>query len=171
MCGILGYSGKFSADTLAKANKRQSHRGPDGEGIFVDSDSGIGLGHVRLSIIDTSPLGNQPMSSDAGAVTLVFNGEIYNFQELRVELETKGHRFRGHSDTEVLLHLYLDQGEAMLSRLNGIFTFAFWDKRNQSLFVARDGLGVKPFYYAETSSGCSFASVITALLCIEPRLR
>ncbi len=111
------------------------------------------------------------MVSDDGAVVLVLNGEIYNFLELRTELEVGGHRFRGHSDTEVLLQLYLAQGEAMLERLNGIFAFALWDKRDRSLVVARDALGVKPFYYAETSSGFAFASEIKALLCLVPEAR
>src|SRR5712664_1464965 len=142
MCGVAGYSGSFSSELLSLANETQAHRGPDDSGQFIDDAAGIGLGHVRLSILDLSPLGHQPMSSDDGLVTLVFNGEIYNFRELRAELEAQGHRFRGHSDTEVVLQLYLARGDAMLSRLNGIFAFALWDNRCQSLFVARDALGI-----------------------------
>ena len=171
MCGILGYYGSWDAARLTNANQLQAHRGPDDSGQFVDPEAGIGLGHVRLSILDLSALGHQPMASEDGAVVLVFNGEIYNFRELRAELEEKGHRFRGHSDTEVLLQLYLAHGDAMLARLNGIFAFALWDRRTQSLFVARDALGVKPLYYAETASGFAFASEIKALLCLVPETR
>jgi asparagine synthase (glutamine-hydrolysing) len=171
MCGIAGYSGFFEAEQLGAANKAQAYRGPDDSGQFIDAAAGIGLGHVRLSILDLSPLGHQPMTIDDGSVTLVFNGEIYNFRELRTELEAQGHHFRGNSDTEVLLQLYLVHGEAMLTRLNGIFAFALWDNRRQSLFAARDALGVKPFYYAETAQGFAFASEIKALLHLVPQAR
>ena len=124
MCGILGYSGGFDPGLLAGGNRLQGHRGPDDSGEFTDRDAGVGLGHARLAIIDLSPLGHQPMVGEAGGVALVFNGEIYNFRELRAELEAKGHRFRGHSDTEVVLRLYLAEGEGMLKRLNGIFALA-----------------------------------------------
>ena len=168
MCGILGFSGSFDPATLRAGLDRISHRGPDDSGIFVDRSMGLGLGHVRLSILDLSPLGHQPMASADGAVVLVFNGEIYNFLELRARLEVKGHRFLGHSDTEVLLRLYLDEGTAMLPRLNGIFAFALWDKREQSLLLARDALGVKPLYYAATQQGFAFASEIKGLLTLAP---
>ena len=171
MCGIVGYLGDFETETIARATRRQAHRGPDDSGEFIDRTAGVGLGHVRLSILELSPLGHQPMVSEDGVVVLVFNGEIYNFRELRMELEAKGHRFRGHSDTEVLIHLYLVHGEDMLTRLNGIFAFALWDIRKQRLFVARDALGVKPLYYAETAGGFAFASEIKSLLCIVPEMR
>ncbi len=171
MCGIAGYSGSFQAAALEGACQIQSHRGPDDRGQFIDERSRIGLGHVRLSILELSALGHQPMSSEDGSAVLVFNGEIYNFRELRSELEGKGHRFRGHSDTEVLLRLYLTEGEAMLGRLNGIFAFALWDSRNQSLLIARDALGVKPLYFAETKKGFAFASEIKALMQIVPDAR
>ena len=164
MCGILGYSGFFDPNQLEAGLGLISHRGPDDSGVFFDKDSGVGLGHVRLSILDLSPLGHQPMSSPESDMVLVFNGEIYNYREIRKELESKGCVFRGHSDTEVLLNLYLLDGETMLSRLNGIFAFAIWDCRNKSLFIARDGLGVKPLYYAETSCGFAFGSEIKGLL-------
>ena len=160
MCGIAGYWGGFDARLLGEMGRSIAHRGPDDVGDYHDSDAGIGLVHRRLSILDLSPTGHQPMASDDGAVVLVFNGEIYNFRELRTDLESSGHRFRGHSDTEVLLALYLREGEGMLSRLNGIFAFAIWDARSRKLFLARDGLGVKPLYYAETDAGFIFASEI-----------
>src|SRR5438067_13641191 len=106
MCGILGYSGRFAPELITHANRLQIHRGPDDSGEFFDAGAGVGLGFVRLSILELSSLGHQPMATDDGAVVLVFNGEIYNFRELRTELEALGHRFRGHSDTEVLLRLY-----------------------------------------------------------------
>ncbi len=171
MCGIVGYSGSFSQQQLAQASLRQRHRGPDDAGEFVDTNAGIGLGHLRLSIIDLSPLGHQPMTSRDGDVVLIFNGEIYNFLDLRAELESQGHRFRGHSDTEVLLQLYLAHGDAMLERLNGIFAFAIWNHRHRSLLIARDALGVKPVYYAETARGVAFASEIKSLLELVPEAR
>src|SRR5947208_3175434 len=118
MCGVVGYFGTFEAHRLGAANGLQSHRGPDDSGQFVDRDAGVGLGHVRLSILDLSPLGHQPMVSPDGTVVIVYNGEIYNFGELKAELEGNGHQFLSHSDTEVLLRLYLTQGEKMLGRLN-----------------------------------------------------
>jgi asparagine synthase (glutamine-hydrolysing) len=171
MCGIVGYYGSFASERLTHANGMQAHRGPDADGTWLDSDAGIGLAHRRLSILDLSTAGAQPMVSDDGSLVLVFNGEIYNFRELRKDLEADGHHFRSHSDTEVLLHLYLAYGEQMLQRLNGIFAFAIWDKRDQSLFVVRDALGVKPFYYAETTAGFAFASELKALLCLVPESR
>ncbi len=140
------------------------HRGPDDAGYFHRSEQGIGLAHRRLSIIDLSATGHQPMLDASGQVAIVFNGEIYNFRELRSELESGGHTFRGHSDTEVLLHLYLARGEAMLPLLNGVFAFAIWDGRSQTLLLVRDGMGVKPLYYAQTNAGVVFASELKALL-------
>ena len=170
MCGIVGLSGG-DLSRLARANACLAHRGPDDEGLFIDRAAGVGVGHRRLSILDLSPLGHQPLASASGEVVLVFNGEIYNFRDLRVELEGKGFTFRGHSDTEVLLNLYLADGEEMLTRLNGIFAFAVWDGRSRSLLVARDGLGVKPLYYAETRDGLAIASEIKGLLELVPEAR
>ncbi|MEN8132741.1 MAG: asparagine synthase (glutamine-hydrolyzing) [Pseudomonadota bacterium] len=171
MCGILGFSGSFDPTALDKGLQAIAHRGPDDSGVFVDESMGIGLGHVRLSILDLSPKGHQPMVSADGAVTLVFNGEIYNFRELRAELETKGFIFQGHSDTEVLLNLYLAEGESMLPRLNGVFAFAVWDGRNKSLLIARDGLGVKPLYFSAARHGVVFASEVKGLLSMVPDTR
>ena len=171
MCGILGYSGLFDSARLTAGVAAIAHRGPDDTGEFIDKSAGVGLGHVRLSILDLSPAGHQPMANSDGNVVLVFNGEIYNFRELRKELKDKGFIFRGHSDTEVLLNLYLSEGADMLSRLNGIFAFALWDGRSKSLFIARDGLGVKPFYYSATGRGFAFASEIKGLLPMVPEAR
>jgi len=169
MCGILGISGG-KTDSVKKANSLLEHRGPDGQGIFIDKIAEIGLGHNRLSIIDISPLGHQPMLSMDGKVVVVFNGEIYNFRELRKNLEENGCKFNGNSDTEVLLNLYLLEGVEMLSKMNGIFAFAIWDSIQQSLFIARDGLGVKPLYFSEDkdNNNFSFASEIKALIHLMP---
>jgi asparagine synthase (glutamine-hydrolysing) len=164
MCGFIGFSGSFDMGALQAGLRAIAHRGPDDSGVWTDESAGIGLGHVRLSILDLSPLGHQPMVSNDGQVVIAFNGEIFNFRELRADLEAQGHAFRGHSDTEVLLHLYLAEGEAMLPRLNGMFAFAIWDARRQALFVARDDMGVKPLYYTQTPQGVLLASEMKALM-------
>jgi len=171
MCGIIGYSGRFDHGALQSGIRSICHRGPDDSGDFFDDGACVGLGHARLSIIDLSPLGHQPMHAAHGAVQLVFNGEIYNYRELRRELEAKGHTFRGHSDTEVILHLYLEEGEQMLARLNGIFTVAFFDARTGTTLVARDALGVKPLYYAQSMRGIAYCSEIKGLLDLVPEAR
>lgn len=175
MCGIAGYS-LFpnvhpSVQWLDFARRSLVHRGPDDSDYFRD-DSGIGLVHTRLSIVDLSEAGHQPMISSDSNIVLVFNGEIYNYRHLRAELLSAGYEFRGHSDTEVLLTLYLhscksssssrDVFSEFLNRLNGIFSFALWDLQQQSLFVARDALGVKPLYYLNSTDGFFFSSEIKA---------
>lgn len=164
MCGIIGAWGNPAADRVLAANRLQAHRGPDDEGHYRDMNAQVALGHVRLSILDLSPLGHQPMSDATGKVIIVFNGEIYNFRELRRELEEAGYGFRGHSDTEVLLALYRARGEAMLPMLNGIFAFGIYDQTNQTLFLACDSMGVKPLYFSEGRDGFVFASELKALL-------
>jgi len=139
----------------------QRHRGPDGEGIFVDGD--VGLGHRRLSIIDLDG-GAQPIGNEDGTLQIVFNGEIYNFIELRKELEAAGHRFRTRSDTEVIVHAYEQWGKECVRRFNGMFSFALWDSGRRELFLARDHLGIKPLYYVEVGNRILFASEIKALL-------
>jgi asparagine synthase (glutamine-hydrolysing) len=175
MCGITGISlssnHTINTEYLRASLIATAHRGPDDSGLYEDPKHGIGLTHSRLSIVDLSPLGHQPMPSADGSVILVFNGEIYNHRELRAELAVKGMSFRGHSDTEVLLNLYLAEGEAMLHRLNGIFAFAIWDSRRQSMLVARDALGVKPLYYFAQDGQFAFASEIKALLHLVPEAR
>lgn len=171
MCGIVGFSGKASAASLNDAVHSLTHRGPDDHGSYFDEQAAIGLGHTRLSIVDLTQSGHQPMIRAQGEVVLTYNGEIYNFPTLRDELSRTGVTFEGRSDTEVLINLYLAHGPAMLSRLNGIFAFAIWDARDNSLFVARDGLGVKPLYYAETAQGFAFASEIKALCRVMPQAK
>ena len=164
MCGIAGYLGRFSSDLLSEMIKTISHRGPDDMGRWNDSGQEIGLAHARLSIIDLSPEGHQPMCNEDKTIWLTYNGEIYNYRELRKELVAKGHKFRSQTDSEVLLHLYEENGVGMLKRLNGIFAFALWDGRKKELFLARDAMGVKPLYYSEILPGFLFASEIKALL-------
>jgi asparagine synthase (glutamine-hydrolysing) len=168
MCGIIGFQGSWRGDRLEAGLRAIGHRGPDDRGVALGSDRTWGLGHARLSIIDLSPLGHQPMADDPGLVQLVFNGEIYNYRELRGELEGRGHRFRGHSDTEVLLHCFLEYGDACLARLNGIFAFAIWDGRAGRMLVARDALGVKPLYFTDPDSGFAFCSEMKGLLRLAP---
>lgn len=161
MCGIVGYLGEAGEGTLRNAVEALGHRGPDDSGVHCEG--GWGLGHTRLSILDTSQLGHQPMVDELNGNVLVFNGEIYNFQELRAELELKEVSFKSGSDTEVLLKLYAVEGENVPNRLNGIFSFALWDAARQCIFVARDSLGVKPFYYTVTDECVAFSSEIKSL--------
>ena len=172
MCGIAGFSTKSFAmgSKLEEALSLLSHRGPDDAGVFENKPMGVALAHARLSILDVSSLGHQPMASEDGRVVLSYNGEIYNFKELRIELKSQGHDFSSQSDTEVLLHLYLanrnqpDGVAKMLRKLNGIFAFAIWDADQDSLLLVRDALGVKPLYYKADEKGFVFASEIKALL-------
>jgi asparagine synthase (glutamine-hydrolysing) len=141
-----------------------AHRGPDDEGVWFDAKAEVGLGHRRLSIIDLSKAGHQPMQSSDGKAWISYNGEIYNFQEHRDRLQRSGYRFRGTSDTEVLLALYREKGLACLDDLNGIFAFAIWDAEERKLVLARDHVGVKPLYYYRHGRAIYFASEIKALL-------
>ena len=171
MCGICGfvrtepYQVHEDTASLQRMCDTIAHRGPDAEGYRV-FDERIFLGHRRLSIIDLSRQGHQPMSNEDGSVWVIYNGEIYNFVALRAELQAKGHTFRSKSDTEVLVHLYEELGPAMLERLNGMFAFALWDARKKRLFCARDAVGIKPFYYIHRDDGIAFASEIKALLAL-----
>src|SRR4051794_40583839 len=139
-----------------------AHRGPDGEGRYVDG--AVGLGNRRLAIIDLSAAGAQPMTSEDGQVVVTYNGEIYNFRELRGELERHGHVFSSHTDTEVLVHGYEQWGPAVVERLNGMFAFALWDRREQRLLLARDRYGVKPLYVARAGRAILFGSEIKSFL-------
>jgi len=164
MCGIAGYVGHFPKALLHLMQETLDHRGPDGHGSVCIADENVGFAHTRLSIIDVSDTGAQPMWNADKNLCITYNGEIYNFQDLRKTLKTKGYNFTGGSDTEVLLAMYQEYGHDMLQQLNGIFAFAIWDEKANSVFIARDGLGVKPLYYAETVQGFLFASEIKALL-------
>lgn len=168
MCGIVGYYGGFDAGLLPGAIEAMRHRGPDSSGIYRDAECQVGLGHTRLAIIDVSVAGHQPMASADGNFVLIFNGEIYNYRELRQEVVSDGYNFRGNSDTEVLLALYIKHGPAMLGRLNGIFAFAVWDRRGKELVLVRDGMGVKPLYFCSSERGVAFASELKALLTLNP---
>lgn len=173
MCGIAGYSSGVQAYSawLSSTPDSLHHRGPDHCGIFEDQISCIGLAHTRLSIQDTSSAGHQPMISSDGRVVLIFNGEIYNVNELRGRLLDQGYCFNGNSDTEVLLNLYLDWRSQsrplsdLLKAINGIFAFSIWDSDLETLFVVRDAFGVKPLYYFCDDSSFVFASEIKALSC------
>ena len=164
MCGIAGFSGHFDPALLERMNASQAHRGPDAQGILHLPDDGIGLAHRRLTIIDLSERGQQPMWDVSRQVVIVYNGEIYNYRELRAELAAHGAVFLSDCDTEVLLQLYRRDGVKMLPKLNGIFAFALWDTRSRDLFVARDGIGVKPLYWCQTPRGFLFASELKAIL-------
>jgi asparagine synthase (glutamine-hydrolysing) len=165
MCGVNGrfnFDGRpVTREEVVAMRDVMVHRGPDGQGLFLDGP--IGLGHRRLSIIDLAG-GHQPLANEDGTVTIVFNGEIYNFREIRPELEARGHVFATKSDTEVIVHLYEEMGAACVERLRGMFTFAIWDARKRQVLIARDRLGIKPLYYLETAGSLLFASEIKSLL-------
>jgi len=167
MCGIAGWikKGKIEKKVLENMTRVLSHRGPDGEGFYMNENPSfsVGLGHRRLKIIDLVT-GDQPMSNEDGSIWLVYNGEVYNFKELREELTKKGHRFSSRSDTEVIIHLYEEEGENLLPRLNGMFAFALWDEKKKKLLIARDRLGIKPLYYYVGEKEFAFASEIKSFL-------
>jgi asparagine synthase (glutamine-hydrolysing) len=172
MCGICG---KLIFDTAAAVSPALiksmadtiSHRGPDDDGYFTSGP--VGLGFRRLSIIDLSG-GHQPLSNEDGSIHIVFNGEIYNYQELRQFLLDRGHIFKTKSDTETIVHLYEELGEACVEQLRGMFAFAIWDDRSKSLFLARDRVGIKPLYYSQTPNSITFASEIKAILA-DPEMK
>ena len=167
MCGIVGTASITSVRQrtwLAKGRDAMIHRGPDDAGEWWSADGRVGLAQRRLSIIDLSPAGHQPMHDSSGALSIVFNGEIYNFSDLRDELIAKGHGFQSHSDTEVILAAYREWGTECLVRLNGMFAFALYDARQQTVFLARDRAGEKPLFYHHDSGVLRFTSELKALL-------
>lgn len=171
MCGIAGVLGPvddFSVTCTEKMSKAQRHRGPDQEGLWrSDGNVGVVFGHQRLAIIDLSEAGRQPMVDDASGVALIFNGECYNFLELRAELQESGYRFNTATDTEVVLYAYLHWGRDAWQHLRGMFALAVWDPREGELLLARDRLGIKPLYYTEQNGRLFFASELRSLLASE----
>ena len=170
MCGIVGII-RFDKEPVTKEQLRVmmttiKHRGPDDEGVFVEKN--VGLGHVRLSILDLTEAGHQPMTDATGRYTIIQNGESYNYIELREELKALGYSFKSETDTEVVLNGYIEWGEAVLERLNGMFAMAIYDKDAQTVFLARDRFGVKPFYYYVDKEQMVFASEIPAILEVLP---
>jgi asparagine synthase (glutamine-hydrolysing) len=170
MCGIccilhLDPTRIATQNVVARMAHTIRHRGPDDEGYYLDGS--IGLAHKRLSIIDLSEAAHQPMTNEDGRYWIIFNGEIYNYQELRQQVIQRGHKMRSNSDTEVILHLYEDEGAKCLSKLNGMFSFVIWDKAERTLFAARDRFGIKPFYYALHDDSFLFGSEIKALFAYE----
>jgi len=172
MCGIfgiIGHNARVPADVLERATKSLAHRGPDDSGTVILHDAGmdgveIGLGNRRLAILDLSPLGHQPMNDPATGNWIVYNGEVYNFQEVRAKLERNRIHFSGHSDTEVILKAYAQWGEKCLDEFRGMFAFAIWDAQRHRLFVARDAMGIKPLYYHSSNRYFIFSSEVRTLL-------
>ena len=170
MCGIAGLldlerrSGSQELEALGRAMAATlNHRGPDAHGVWSDAEAGVALGHTRLSIVDLSPAGAQPMVSSCGACVITYNGEIYNAGDLRPELEARGRRFRGHSDTEVLVEAIAEWGvKPTVERLIGMFAFALWDRRTRTLSLVRDRLGIKPLYFGRQNGRVVFASELKA---------
>ena len=172
ICGILATRDDFDVGEELVTTMRETivHRGPDDGGSWYSPEHRVALAHRRLSIIDLSPAGHQPMTNEDGTVWLTFGGEIYNHMELRPELEAKGHRYQSRTDTETIIHLYEEEGPGCLERLDGMFHLAIWDSRTRELHLARDRLGKKPLYYAQTEGGLVFGSEIKALL-VHPAVR
>lgn len=170
MCGIAGIVDSAIAPTVEQIDAMTAaipYRGPDGSGRVCFPEDGIALGHRRLSILDLSDAGSQPMASASGRFWIVFNGEIYNYLEIRRDLEAIGWKFRSNSDTEVLLCAYEQWGQSCLDRFMGMYAFAIWDRTKRELFAARDRLGIKPFYFLETPAGLLFASEIKSILAVH----
>ena len=165
MCGICGTTGQHTQTITARMLQTILHRGPDDTGYF--SDNGISLGHARLSIIDLDA-GTQPMSYANGRYVVVYNGEIYNHVSVRTTLENRGHVLQTNSDTEILLAAYTEWGRGCLHQLRGMFAFGLWDTVDQSLWLVRDRLGIKPLYYCSTGQNIAFASRQSVLFWFKP---
>ena len=167
MCGLVGITSVSSVtnrDWLVAGRDAMIHRGPDDAGVWWSEDGRVGLAHRRLAIIDLSTAGHQPMHDAAGSLSIVFNGEIYNFAELREVLVARGHAFRSHSDTEVILAAYREWGTDCLQHFNGMFAIALYDAQKQTVFLARDRAGEKPLFYHHAGGVLRFASELKALL-------
>ena len=161
MCGICGFNWK-DPELVARMTETLHHRGPDQDGTYCED--GLSFGHRRLSIIDLTEAGRQPLGNEDGSVMVTYNGEIYNFQEIKDDLIAKGHKFRGGSDTEILVHGYEEYGYDLLQKLNGMFAFAIWDRKRERIWMARDRIGIKPLYYYCKDGKFIFASEIKAIL-------
>ena len=166
ICGILASTDQFETGLahLEAMADTMIHRGPDDSGAWRSTDGAVALGHRRLSIVDLSPAGRQPMANEDDTIWITYNGEVYNHRALRAELEAKGHVYRSATDTESIVHLYEEEGPRCVERLHGMFALAIWDSRRRELFLARDRLGIKPLYYAQPPGGFIFASEIKSLL-------
>jgi asparagine synthase (glutamine-hydrolysing) len=166
MCGIAGhinFTGGVTNAQITDMSDAIRHRGPDGEGYYLNTSATAGLGHRRLSFLDLSEAGKQPMTNEDGTLWITYNGEVYNYIELREELQKLGHRFHSHSDTEVILHGYEQWGAGVLSKLKGMFAFGIWNEQKRELFLARDRFGIKPLYYYNQNNNFVFASEIKAI--------
>jgi len=166
MCGIVGLwcaRQKINPEVLLEMRETMKHRGPDDTGIFIDKKSNLGLAQRRLSIIDLSEKGHQPMGSEDGTLWLTYNGEVYNFKEIKKELEKKGYRFRGNSDTEVVLKSFQEWGINCVDKFRGMFSFAVWDQKKEKLYLFRDRFGVKPLFYYFDKNKFLFASELKAI--------
>jgi asparagine synthase (glutamine-hydrolysing) len=169
MCGIVGIlayhnsAPPIAREEIVRMREAMSSRGPDGAGLWISQENRVALAHRRLSIIDLSDAGAQPMGTPDQSIWVVFNGEIYNYPELRDTLENRGYRFQSHSDTEVLLHLYQEYGDGMMDRLRGMYAFAIWDSVRKRVLLSRDPFGIKPLYYADDGKTLRFASQVKAL--------
>jgi asparagine synthase (glutamine-hydrolysing) len=168
ICGIINFNNNKLVDevSIREMMQKMKHRGPDDEGIFIEGN--VGFGFVRLSILDLSPLGHQPMFDETNKYMIIHNGEVYNFIEIREDLRKKGYKFKSNTDTEVILYAYIEWGEECLMKFNGMWAFVIYDVVNKKVFASRDRYGIKPFYYYETEDCFSFASEIPALLSLLP---
>src|ERR1041385_2744336 len=170
MCGIAAIFGygesapTVDREELLAIRDRMIHRGPDGEGLYISEDRRLGLGHRRLTIVDLTDAGLQPMWDESRTCCVIYNGEIYNYPELRKQISARGRRFVTNCDTEVLLHLYAEKGAEMVHDLRGMYAFAIWDARQRVLFCARDPFGIKPLYFADDGRSIRIASQVKALL-------
>ena len=171
MCGIAGIlslkNSQINKNELENLKNSLSHRGPDGTGVYISEDHKLGFGHTRLSIIDLSDNSSQPMSYDNGRYCITYNGEIYNFLDLKKELEAIGYKFRSSGDTEVILASYKHWGEKCNLKFNGMWSFAIWDNKNKEVFISRDRFGVKPFYYLNNKKFFFFASELKSFMHLE----
>lgn len=170
MCGIVGIIDKreqINPKDIVQMSNAIRHRGPDDEGIWINSKANVGLGHRRLSFLDLSEHGTQPLSNEDNTLWITFNGEIYNYRELKTELQLLGHKFKSNTDTEVLVHAYEEWNEKMLDKLVGMWAFAIWSEKQQTLFAARDRFGIKPFYYGLQNEKFVFASEIKAIAALS----